>query len=111
MKTFHSRSGSICNMVFSGKYLTTILILYLNISDHVICLLACISSSPEQIEVSKHEWYHVVKNYLGHVFSESGLPKVAKNCQKMPKVNFYDFPSLRLGCNKRPATSAIILNL
>ena len=43
---------------------------------------------PEQLEVSKHEWYHVVTNCQGHVLSPSGLPKVAKNCQEKPKVDF-----------------------
>ena len=48
-------------------------------------LCVCPLSSPEPLEVWKHEWYHVVTNCLGHVFSTSGLPKVAKNCQKSEK--------------------------
>ena len=32
--------------------------------------------------------YHVVTNCLGHVFSPSGLLKVAKNCQKKDKSRF-----------------------
>ena len=50
--------------------------------------LAWISSSLEHLELSKHEWYHVVTNCLRHVFSESGLPKVDKNCPKQPHFNF-----------------------
>ena len=45
----------------------------------------CVLSSLEPLEVWKHEWYHVVTNCQGHVLSPSGLPKVAKNCQKKPK--------------------------
>ena len=38
-----------------------------------------ISSSPELLEVQKHEWYHVVTNCLSHVFSPSLFTKC---CQK-----------------------------
>ena len=55
----------------------------MDIHDRVVCL-----SSPGPLEVWKHEWYHVVTNCQGHVLSPSGLPKVAKNHQKMPKIAF-----------------------
>ena len=45
-------------------------------------------SSPEPLEKLKHEWYHDVKNCLGHIFSHHCLPKVAKNCQKKAKSQF-----------------------
>ena len=46
-------------------------------------------SLTEPLEVvSKHEWYHVVTNCLGSVFSHHCLPKVAKICQKKTKVDF-----------------------
>ena len=62
-----------------GIYVTNICV---NVRDRVV---SCPLSSPESFEVWKHEWYHVVINCLGHVLSPSGLPKVAKNCQKSQK--------------------------
>ena len=52
------------------------------------CLFVCVLSSSGPLEVWKHEWYHVVTNCQGHVLSPSGLPKVAKNRQKKPKIAF-----------------------
>ena len=43
-------------------------------------------SSPEPLEVWRHEWYHVVTNCQGHVLSPSALPKVAKKRQKKAKI-------------------------
>ena len=63
-------------------YLTTISV---NVCDRV-CLCVRILSSPEPLEVWKHEWYHVVTNCQGHVLSPSGLPKVAKKRQKSQKL-------------------------
>ena len=58
-----------------------------NVRDHG-CVSACMLSSPRQLEVWKHEWYHVVTNCQGHVLSPSGLPKVAKKHKKKPKLVF-----------------------
>ena len=44
-----------------------------------VCVPASLSS-PEPLEVSKHEWYHIVSNCLGHVFTPSIVKK--------PKVDF-----------------------
>ena len=73
---------------------------------HGVCdwvyLHACvrISSSPEQPEVSKHEWYHVVTNCLGHDFSQSlftkSSQKIVKKCQKVVKSTFDFFDNFRL---------------
>ena len=62
--------------------LTTICV---NVRDRVdvCCCLSVISPGP--LQVWKHEWYHVVTNCQGHVLGPSGLPNVAKNCQKKPK--------------------------
>ena len=54
-----------------------------------LCLFVSISSSLELLEVSKHEWYHVVTNCLGNVFSPSFFTTNQPEIVKMPKVNSY----------------------
>ena len=51
-----------------------------------VTAFAWMLTPPGRLKVWKHEWYHVVTNSQGHVLSPSGLPKVAKKCQKKPKV-------------------------
>ena len=66
----------------------------LEISNYYLCkclwprLRAWMLTPPGRLKVWKHEWYHVVTNCQGHVLSPSGLPKVAKKCQKKPKFAF-----------------------
>ena len=45
----------------------------------------CPLSPRGPLEVWKHEWYHVVTNYQGHVLGTSGLQKVAKIVKKKAK--------------------------
>ena len=68
---------------FERNHLTTICV---NVRDRVVCVFVRVLSPSKPLEVWKHEWYHVVTNCQGHVLSPSGLPKVAKNHQKKPKI-------------------------
>ena len=74
------------------------------------------SSSPEPLDVLKHEWYLIVTKCLVQVFGASGLTKVAKNCHKNAKSSFYDILALQFGgdgepANSRPLVILILLKL
>ena len=64
---------------------------YTSVKTIIYWMFVQISSSPELLEVQKHEWYHVVTNCLSHVLSPSGLPKVAKIVKEIAKGDFTTF--------------------
>ena len=48
-------------------------------------------SSPKLLEVSKHEWYHVVTNCLNHVFITSLFSQSSQKFDPVLEILFFFF--------------------